>query len=105
MNTPHVMQLVEVAPDGGELWQCATCGRTLRFWWPPNYKKIIVAPGDEFVAHTGAGSVLGFLGGFRAETSLGVFQDNEACITFGPDTSAEGLDPWLRWMREEGLAE
>ena len=49
----HVMVLEGVHPSGAEEWFCPTCGRRIMMQWPPNYKKIVLEPGDEYAVHSG----------------------------------------------------
>jgi hypothetical protein len=49
----HEMVLEITHPSGEEEWYCPTCGRRFMIHWPPNYKKIVLNPGDEFAYHRG----------------------------------------------------
>lgn len=49
----HEMHLVKTHPSGAEEWCCPTCGRRFLMQWPPNCKKIILEPGDEYAIHSG----------------------------------------------------
>ena len=49
----HEMQFKISYSSGVELWQCPTCGRQLLLSYPPEYKKIILDPGDEAAIHSG----------------------------------------------------
>ena len=37
---------------GAEHWHCHECGRQILLWWPPDYKRRVLVPGDEYVTHT-----------------------------------------------------
>lgn len=50
----HDMQLEKVHSSGEEEWFCPTCGRRFLMNWPPDYKKIILAVGDEQAIHNGS---------------------------------------------------
>ena len=50
----HEMQLEIVHPSGAEEWYCSTCGRRILMQWPPEYNKVIIKRGDEFVYHNGS---------------------------------------------------
>jgi hypothetical protein len=50
----HEMVLETTHSSGAEEWYCPTCGRRFLLRWPPTYEKIIIEPGDEFVAHSGS---------------------------------------------------
>jgi hypothetical protein len=54
MQAPHRMRRTERWATGAEEWWCPTCGRRLLLHWPPNYRKLVLDPGDEAAAHTGA---------------------------------------------------
>ena len=42
------------AAPGVEEWSCTQCARRLRIRRPPEFEKIVLAPGDESAAHLGA---------------------------------------------------
>jgi hypothetical protein len=48
------MQLEITHPSGAEEWACAECGRRILMQWPPNYKRVVLEPGDEFAIHSGS---------------------------------------------------
>jgi hypothetical protein len=47
------MVLKSTKSSGVEEWVCPECGRCVLMSWPPNYKKIVVEPGDEMAIHSG----------------------------------------------------
>ncbi len=49
----HAMILQSTAPDGVEEWLFPACGRRFLMQWPPEYKKTVLEPGDEYAVHTG----------------------------------------------------
>jgi len=49
----HEMQFKTNYSSGVELWHCPTCGRQLLLSYPPQYKKLILEPGDESAIHSG----------------------------------------------------
>jgi hypothetical protein len=57
----HEMVLERTHESGAEEWYCPLCGRRFLMQWPPNYKKIIIEPGDEYAIHSGGkgGLVMG----------------------------------------------
>jgi hypothetical protein len=56
--TTHRMTRVAAAADGTEAWECPVCGRRVILRWPPHYQRIVIARGDETVAHaSGLGGV------------------------------------------------
>ncbi len=50
----HEMRLETTHLSGAEEWFCPTCGRRFLMHWPPDYKRIILEPGDEYAIHNGA---------------------------------------------------
>jgi hypothetical protein len=49
----HQMHLEKTHPSGAEEWYCPACGRRFLMQWPPKYKKIVMAAGDEYAIHSG----------------------------------------------------
>jgi hypothetical protein len=49
----HEMRLATTHSSDREEWFCPTCGRRILMHWPPNYQKIVLAPGDRYAYHTG----------------------------------------------------
>ncbi len=49
----HQMRLEMNYPDGIEEWYCPTCGRRLLMQWKPEFKRVVIEPGEENVPHTG----------------------------------------------------
>jgi hypothetical protein len=49
----HTMQLVTTHDSEVEEWYCPTCGRRFLMHWPPEYKKTVLEPGDEYATHSG----------------------------------------------------
>lgn len=54
MTTPHTMQLVRLHASGAEELHCPDCNRRILIHWPPTYRVIVLARGDEAVAHIAA---------------------------------------------------
>jgi hypothetical protein len=51
----HSFTLVRTDDElGAEHWHCLECGRQILLWWPPDYKRRVLVPGDEDVPHTAA---------------------------------------------------
>lgn len=50
----HDMVLEKTHDNGTEEWVCPVCNRHVIMQWPPNYKKIVVYPGDEYAIHSGS---------------------------------------------------
>ena len=76
----HTMILQATHESGADEWYCPICGRRFLMQWPPNYKKIILEPGDEYAMHSGG------IGGLTIEAS--VIEDDPS------------LDPWKQWTEE-----
>ena len=54
MSQPHhEMQLTMTHPSGEEEWYCPTCGRRFLMHWPPEYRRVVLEPGDEYAVHSG----------------------------------------------------
>lgn len=49
----HVMIVAKRHENGTEEWACPICGRRFLLQWPPEYRRIILNPGDEQATHTG----------------------------------------------------
>lgn len=49
----HTMILQTTHESGAEEWYCPTCGRRIIFQWPPDFKKTVLVPGDEYASHSG----------------------------------------------------
>lgn len=49
----HEMELLGSDEEGTEEWHCPICGRRFLMNWPPDYKRTIIFPGDEYVTHVG----------------------------------------------------
>jgi hypothetical protein len=47
------MQLVTKHSDGADEWHCPMCGRRFMMHWPPEYRRVILEPGDESAIHSG----------------------------------------------------
>lgn len=82
----HDMIMAEKQKDGWEEWHCPICGRRFRLCWPPNYKKVILEPGDETAVHTGIKQM------GTVDLRLGISLDSGA--------SSDGLDPWAKHFGE-----
>lgn len=50
----HTMELAATHPTGEEEWFCPICGRRFLMHWLPEYKRVILDPGDESTIHSGA---------------------------------------------------
>ena len=79
---PHEMQLTKTHPTGAEEWACPTCGRRFVMQWPPSYRKIVLARGDEHAIHNGG------KGGLSIGSVRTIKTDDD-------EISDESLRPWL----------
>jgi len=71
----HEMQLEKAHPSGAEEWYCPTCGRRFLMQWPPDYRKIILEPGDEYAMHSGG------KGGLRMELPQIIEAEDESVLS------------------------
>ncbi len=88
----HTMELIG-EHEGTEEWHCPVCGRRMMITWQP-WKKVVVEPGDNNVAHTGG------KGGLRLG-SVQIMQGNQqinGSSEAGPSTDDHYLAPWQRWL-------
>ena len=86
MPEKHKMLLKETNSSGVEEWYCPTCGRRFLLQWPPDYKKIILEPGDEYASNSGG----------KGDLQMGGLQ----VVPAEDDTGMEDprLAPWLEWL-------
>jgi DNA-directed RNA polymerase subunit RPC12/RpoP len=86
----HIMEFVASHANGMDELYCPTCGRRILLMWPPNYKKTVLDPGDEFAIHSGGkgGIVMG-------ETQIS--QDEDEAHKSPEETY---LAPWKDWMEQ-----
>ena len=49
----HEMRLETVHPSGAQEWLCPQCGRRFVAQWEPIFRRVILAQGQDKVAHTG----------------------------------------------------
>ncbi len=82
----HVMLHEGKLETGEDQFYCPTCGRRLLLQWPPNYKKTVLEPGDEYAMHS---------------AGKGGLQMGSAHITQEPELSADDdrrLSQWTAWL-------
>jgi hypothetical protein len=84
----HEMLLDQIHASGVEEWYCPTCGRRFLVQWPPAYKVIVVAPGNQDIRHNLS----------RANYRIGPPQITQAEESGLIEESR--LIPWLRWMEK-----
>ncbi len=86
----HTMELIG-DHEGTEEWYCPECGRRMMITWQP-WKKVVVEPGDNYVAHTGG------KGGLRLG-SVQIRQGNQELeASQDPQVNDPYLAPWQRWL-------
>jgi len=85
-QSTHEMFLEQVHESGVEEWYCPTCGRRFLMQWPPNYKKIVLEPGNVQAEHTGG----------KGGLNVGSPQIDQTEET--ADVEDAYLSPWMDWM-------
>lgn len=103
----HEMQLQAIHPSGAEEWHCPICGRRFLMRWSP-YQKTILQPGDEQAWHTGNRSTTRVWSTARTAAPYEWHGDIDDRLDDRPanaddEAFADGLRPWLKWMRESGF--
>lgn len=97
----HIMILQATHESGAEEWYCPACGRRFLMQWPPNYRRIILEPGDGNAIHSG--------GKGGVSMSLKIAQNPKRDLLPGetPEAEEDGrlstpdqelLAPWQAWM-------
>lgn len=88
----HEMILEKTHASGMEEWYCPICGRRMTITWQP-WKKVVLEPGDLYVAHTGS------KGGLKLGP-VQITQGNQVVGLSAPElsTSDPYLAPWQRWL-------
>ena len=84
----HQMELDKTHESGAEEWYCPTCGRRLLMLWQPDYKKIVLEPGDNYAVHSGG----------KGGLSMGAIQVSHKGNASNEDD--ESLTPWIEWMEK-----
>ena len=79
----HEMVLEMIHTSGAEEWYCPTCGRRFLMQWPPDYKKVVLEPGDEYAIHS-AGK-----GGVSIQSAQVLEEEDEL-----------RLEVWQEWMEK-----
>ena len=117
----HAMVLLARHPDGSDEFYCQTCGRRMLIHWPPDYKKTVLEPGNDYAVHTGSKGGL-TLGPSKIESTaeledplsaddlLDINQDDNI-YEFEPDVQDEDDDPkeaerlaeWDAWLDQVGF--
>jgi len=56
----HAFSFVRTDEElGAEHWHCLECGRQILLWWPPDYRRRVLVPGDDEIPHTAAKGGIG----------------------------------------------
>jgi hypothetical protein len=84
----HEMVLEKTHPSGMEEWHCPTCGRRFLVQWPPEYKTIILEPGDQDTRHS--------LAPGTARLALHEMPQTKDTIVI----EEFRLIPWIKWMEQ-----
>jgi hypothetical protein len=101
----HEMVLQKAYATGVEEWACPVCGYRFLFSWPPDYKKVILTPGDDNAVHTGG------KGGVQMGAQVSQDSEMEPIPLETPEAEESGLlladdeellGPWQRWMDQRG---
>lgn len=94
----HHMILEKVDPSGIEEWHCPTCGRRFLMKWPPEYKKTVLEPGDEYVIHIGGKGLPGMemsMISTIADPGMKDVSDESGQLP----VNEESLLPWTNWTK------
>jgi hypothetical protein len=83
--------------SGAEEWYCPTCGRRFLMQWPPNYKKTVLEPGDEYAIHTGGKGMPSLEMSMMPTASEPGLEDLAGEPTL---VNVESLQPWIEWMEK-----
>jgi hypothetical protein len=109
----HEMELEIAHPSGAEEWVCHICGRRFLMQWPPEYKKIVLEPGDEYAYHSGAKGGLQMMPPeptqdedptVQREQDFAVSELSDS-DSRESDELADELRPWLKWLKDADLGD
>lgn len=87
----HAMEFVATRDSGMDEWYCPTCGRRFLLQMQPDYKSIILEPGDESSLHSGG------LGGLQLPAPR-IYQGEDNALSDDPY-----LAPWKNWLDQVDL--
>lgn len=91
----HAMVIAEAYPSGAEEWYCPICGYRFLMQWPPHFKKIILAEGDQTAIHSSAGNG-GQMDISNDEAQLDELEENEK--NYASLIEDVWLEPWLDFV-------
>lgn len=101
-NEHHTMTVIKRYDNGVEEWYCSTCGRHFMLQWPPEYKRIVLEPGDESAVHSGGtgGLTFGDAEIFPAEKETQTPLDDRDVSESTNATSGDDpyLGPWANFL-------
>lgn len=83
----HQLTLSDRSATGEEVWSCPSCERRLLVTWQPDFRRTVLARGDDNVRHSAAKGPIG-----SGSVGLG-----SVSVTSTP-AEAE-----LRWLRHSGI--
>ena len=86
----HEMHLVEEHAPGIIEFACELCGRRLLMQWHPEYKKVVLQPGNEEAIHTGS------QGGIQFSTAQ-ITDKQEQQLT---EADEQLLSPWVEALKK-----
>jgi hypothetical protein len=107
-QSAHAMELERTYPSGAEEWHCPACGRRMIMQWPPQYKKIVLDPGDENATHAGGKGGLQ-MGAARVAPADELaahgrpHAEDTADDTGTDEPDHEALGPWLKWLNDADI--
>jgi hypothetical protein len=99
-SQPHMLQRSHVHSNGAEEWACPICGRKILIDWQGLHRSAVLVPGDASTSHIGGS-------GHRGTAANQIIDDQRPLFVaeeVGTIPISEPLRPWVRWMREVGLA-
>ena len=87
MDERHYMILDKTDATGSENWFCPICGRRMLINWQPQFRKVILEPGDVYAMHS-------------ASKGLVPAPADQASVPPDSDVSTDDprLAPWQSWL-------
>jgi hypothetical protein len=96
------MVVIQEHQDGSQEWLCPVCGRHFIMQWPPNYKRVVLEPGDENAVHTGGSS--GVMMGSADLEEKGLAEPESAEELYDPESLSDPyLAPYERFLKTINL--
>jgi hypothetical protein len=110
----HPMVLRGRTESGAEEWACPACGRRMLLWWPPQFDRLVLEPGDVTATHSCSKDgvrVIGVAGQGPPAGGPGPISRGPGPISGGPGPVSRGPGPLasgvtgadLRWLRDNGI--